>query len=494
MVRPGDVGLPTVNGYAYYRYSRAAMARMMLASPRRAMRCCSSPASTAPRPRWRDDAHPRYARLVDAWRADPLAELTAAELLDGVAELLDAGTAYYTAVQTIIPLAATSEIVFTRFYDRLVRRAGDPPAATFLLGFDSAADPGREVAVRPGRWTRGAARSCRRRWPRCRPAELAGLLRDGRAAAGVDAAAWQEWRARFQRHLDRFGHAVYNLDFANPVPADDPAPLLDTLRFYLAAGAPTRTSARQRRRPGASRPTAAVLARLDPAAAGRFTRLLRWAQGIAPVREDALADIGLAWPQMRRMLLELGRRLVGAGVIDRAGGRVLAAPRARSLAAPADPRRRPWPAAARELWRGPRRATPPAAAARAQLVDRVFERMMPAVSHEQTGDVLTGIGASAGQVTAPPGCSAGPPTSAGCGRARCWSPASPRRPGRRCSRWPAAVVTDIGGPLSHSSIVAREYGIPAVLGTGVATRRIPDGAQVTVDGDAGTVTVERAEA
>jgi rifampicin phosphotransferase len=51
------------------------------------------------------------------------------------------------------------------------------------------------------------------------------------------------------------------------------------------------------------------------------------------------------------------------------------------------------------------------------------------------------------------------------------------------------VVTDVGGPLSHSSIVAREYGIPAVLGTGVATRRIADGSQIRVDGDAGTVTL-----
>jgi pyruvate,water dikinase len=51
------------------------------------------------------------------------------------------------------------------------------------------------------------------------------------------------------------------------------------------------------------------------------------------------------------------------------------------------------------------------------------------------------------------------------------------------------VVTDIGGPLSHSSIVAREYGIPAVLGTAVATRRIHSGEQIRVDGDAGTVTL-----
>ena len=48
----------------------------------------------------------------------------------------------------------------------------------------------------------------------------------------------------------------------------------------------------------------------------------------------------------------------------------------------------------------------------------------------------------------------------------------------------AAVVTDIGGPLSHGSIVAREYGIPAVMGTGVATRRIRNGQTVTVEGTA----------
>jgi pyruvate,water dikinase len=53
----------------------------------------------------------------------------------------------------------------------------------------------------------------------------------------------------------------------------------------------------------------------------------------------------------------------------------------------------------------------------------------------------------------------------------------------------SAIVTDVGGPLSHGSIVAREYGIPAVLGTGVATRRIPDGQLITVDGNAGVVSV-----
>jgi phosphoenolpyruvate synthase/pyruvate phosphate dikinase len=51
----------------------------------------------------------------------------------------------------------------------------------------------------------------------------------------------------------------------------------------------------------------------------------------------------------------------------------------------------------------------------------------------------------------------------------------------------AAIVTDVGGPLSHGSIVAREYGIPAVMGTGVATKRIRSGQVVTVDGSEGMV-------
>jgi rifampicin phosphotransferase len=52
----------------------------------------------------------------------------------------------------------------------------------------------------------------------------------------------------------------------------------------------------------------------------------------------------------------------------------------------------------------------------------------------------------------------------------------------------SGVVTDVGGPLSHSSMVAREYGVPAVLGSGVATQRLSSGQLITVDGDAGTVT------
>ncbi|MFO7539088.1 MAG: PEP-utilizing enzyme, partial [Chloroflexota bacterium] len=49
------------------------------------------------------------------------------------------------------------------------------------------------------------------------------------------------------------------------------------------------------------------------------------------------------------------------------------------------------------------------------------------------------------------------------------------------------LVTNVGGALAHGSIVAREYGIPAVMGTGMATERIQSGMMLTVDGDKGTV-------
>jgi pyruvate,water dikinase len=114
---------------------------------------------------------------------------------------------------------------------------------------------------------------------------------------------------------------------------------------------------------------------------------------------------------------------------------------------------------------------------------------MPAASEQQTGDTINGVAASAGQVTAPARVLSGPEDFGQ------MQPGEVLVAGITTPAWTSlfamasAVVTDVGGPLSHSSIVAREYAIPAVLGTGVATRRIRSGQSVRVDGDAGTVTL-----
>ena len=111
----------------------------------------------------------------------------------------------------------------------------------------------------------------------------------------------------------------------------------------------------------------------------------------------------------------------------------------------------------------------------------------PAAEDSQSGSTLKGVAASAGRITAPARVLHGPEDF---GQMR---PGDVLVAGTTTPAWTplfamaSAVVTDIGGPLSHGSIVAREYGIPAVMGTGIATRRIKSGQVITVDGSAGVV-------
>jgi pyruvate,water dikinase len=53
----------------------------------------------------------------------------------------------------------------------------------------------------------------------------------------------------------------------------------------------------------------------------------------------------------------------------------------------------------------------------------------------------------------------------------------------------AAAVLDSGGIMCHAAIVAREYGLPAVIGTGAGTKRIMTGDRLRVDADTGVVTI-----
>ena len=334
IIRDGDLALPTVNGYAYYRYSRSGMARMTRASGP-AFGELIRGGGVGLRDRWRERAHPQYVRAVERAAARPVEGMTNTELLDGAVELLDAGTAYYTAVQTIIPQAVTSESAFTRYYEGLVRRPGDPPAVTFLVGFDSAPIRAEQSLFDLAAWARtrpaladalraaspqqhGGRDRRRRATGRRRRRHVAGVVRPVRAAPGPARAHRLQPRLRGPGPGGRPGSgdrhgAVLPRRRGNRAP-----------RAAAAGGATPRRGHQQ------------VAARLDPVRRAAFLRLLRWAQSIAPLREDALADVGLAWPQLRRMLHELGSRLVAAGAIERPDD-VFWLHRAEILAEPAEP-------------------------------------------------------------------------------------------------------------------------------------------------------------
>ena len=506
VIREDDVGLPTINGYAYYYYRTSGMWRVMgksLTAVRALVRGQAHMGVAG----WREFSHPRYERVIKDWSATPVAELSGEELLAGAQALLDAGTVYYTAVQSIIPVAATSEISFRAYYDKLVRRNGDPPAQTFLLGYDSEPIRAEKSLYDLAAWARGLP-GLAEALVNEPTAALVESQRTGLPPAGVDQARWRQWHARFEDHLGRFGHAVYNLDFVSPVPADDPSALLETVKFYLQGQG---NDPYERQRLSAARreeATSRMTTRLAPKRRAVFLRLLRWAQNANPIREDALADVGLAWPLLRRMLFELGRRLVDSGVIAAPGdvfwlrhGELRSAVEF-GLAGPGAPAAvaitgaiRPVRAGVVEerkmLWRGQAKAAAPQLLPESRWMERAFGAMMPAGPQDQAGDIIKGAGASSGRVTAPARVLSGPQDFAQMMPgdvlvARITTPAW-----TSLFTMASAVVTDVGGPLSHSSIVAREYGIPAVLGTGVATQRLSSGQQIRVDGDAGTVTIER---
>ncbi len=486
-----------INDYAYYDV--AFTARQLLDLTIRSPRGMKSLLSTA-ETRWRDQASPRYTETVARWKNQDLELLPDHELLRGVREIFSEAVHYYiyTVQGGVLPAAYMSESIFTWFYEKLVRRADDPTALTFILGFES-------LPIRAEKSLFDLAQWCRQR-PELAAALVAGTsgqiaarLGEADPPAGVSREEWGEFRSRFAAHLESFGHAIYDLDFAKPIAADDPAPLIETLR-HLIQGQGSNPYQRQQeatlRREEATR---RVENRLKGWKLSWFRRLRTWAQSYAPLREDALVDVGLGWPLLRRMLLELGRRLTLAGALHRPEEVFwLTQAEADDLAGSLEDGKTQLADKTRVIDERKSRIeresryTPPVALPQKEKVTFAgmdITRWMPARTTQEAGNTIKGIGASPGKVTAIARVLRGPQDFGQMKQGDVLVAAITTPAWTPLFALASAVVTDVGGPLSHSSIVAREYGIPAVLGTGAATNRIHSGETITVDGSAGTVTL-----
>jgi pyruvate,water dikinase len=422
--------------------------------------------------------------------------MSAPELLAGATALTDAMGHYLTTLQVdTLGIAAGTEMLFTTVYDRLIKREGDPPAATYLLGANSLPIQAEKALYDVGQWAQEHD-DLAAYLGRTPAAELAGRLDDDDPPADVSAEAWREWQDRFQAHLDQYGHSIYDLDFAKPIPADDPTPLLQTLKVFVRGEGRDPHARQQRLVDERQAAIEAVHERTGAVKRKIFDKTRGWAQTHTRLREDSIFDIGLAYPTLRSFLLELGRRLAERGAIEAAvdvfwleraelEGAVEALEQDEALEGHSERIE-----ARKREWRAEKRVSPPAQLPRTErIVGIKTDVFLPANAEEQVGDTLTGVGCSPGQVTGTARVLHGPEdfdqmepgdiliaditTPA-------WTPLFAIASG---------IVTNVGGPLSHGSIVAREYGIPAVLGTGVATRRIESGQRVAVDGSAGTVSL-----
>jgi pyruvate,water dikinase len=319
------------------------------------------------------------------------------------------------------------------------------------------------------------------------------------APPDVEEAVWREWEQRFQAYLGQYGRTIYDLDFVQPTPAGDPTPVVQTLKHFLSGQGTDPHARQQAAAERREQVTQATLSRLRGLRRRLFRSTLERAQKYAPRREDGLADIGLGYPLLRRMLLEVGRRLVEAGGINERDDVFWLVEDELARAANALAREEPVKDISdrvrerKTLWRARKRVTPPVSL---PLPPRWLRKMLPAQfgveadeDAESASALIKGIACSAGRVTAPARVLHGPEDFDQMAPGEVLVAAITTPAWTPLFALAAGIVTDVGGPLSHGSIVAREYGIPAVLGTGVATRRIRSGQTIAVDGDQGTVEI-----
>jgi len=468
-----------VNGYVYVGIKNKYMGKMLLATVTKSKKVLQNS-----KERW-EAVRAKSITVVNKWKTRNPAELSALELLTGVRELFGATAEYYTVAQSgAIPAASSSELPFSRYYDMLVKRKDDPTATTFLLGFENLPLRAEKALYDLAMWAKGQPELAD--YLMRTPAEtICTALQSEPLPAPVSG----EFATRFADYQAEFGHTLYDLDFAKPVPADDPAPLIDAIKVYMD-GKGSNPYERQRiqtkRREQAEQ---AITSRLGSLRKKWFLKLLKWAQESAPVREDCIADMGLGYPTLRRFLNEFGKRLTASNVIAQPEDIYwLEAQELDELAkalekAEALPNYAELVERRRTAWQRARDVTPPVTIPEKKWVSKLM------VHDNPEGDTLKGYGASAGKTTAPACVMRGPEDFSlmhpgdvivAVTTTPAWTP---------LFAMASAVVTDIGGPLSHSSIVAREYGIPAVMATGVASKRIKNGQMITVDGGAGIISL-----
>jgi rifampicin phosphotransferase len=234
----------------------------------------------------------------------------------------------------------------------------------------------------------------------------------------------------------------------------------------------------------------------EPKLLAQFEKRLATAQRFGVIREEQVASFTLGWPVMRRALLHLGGVLMKRGVLIAAED-VFFLTRDELLAALAgsSPPRSLVPAVIerQKHWQHQRGLVPPLILGE---MTPMMKQMLEQAEHifRPEGELsvrngLSGLPASPGQASGPirvirtpeefdrlqPGDVLVAPATT-----PAWTPLFARA---------AAVVTDTGSPLAHASLAAREYGIPAVVGTGNATARLQDGQVALVDGNTGLVEV-----
>ena len=296
-------------------------------------------------------------------------------------------------------------------------------------------------------------------------------------------------------YLGKYGHQGYSMDFIEPTQVEDPSALFASLKGMVRDSEYHPDNQAKKTKAIREQKLSEISELLTGLQYWQFRFRLWLALKYNYIREEVAFRFGYTWSILRPMAFELGDRLAEAGIFRRSDDIFfLSSEELQAAVRAADNGETTvdYATAAaerRELREARKRHHPPGT-----LPPEVSE--LDAVSFKETqikndadSDTMRGFPVSSGTVTAKASIVLGP------------SDFDKMVPGSilvsplTTPAWTqlfanaVGLVTDVGSILAHGSIVAREYGIPAVLGVGDGTQRITHGQTLTIDGDAGTVLI-----
>ncbi|MEE8399899.1 MAG: PEP/pyruvate-binding domain-containing protein [Desulfobacterales bacterium] len=448
--------------------------------------------------RWQDRVAPHYRGIIKQWRQVDPASASDKELISGLEALSLADAIYwFSGVAGILILTRQTEALLHGFLQNNAPECGFTSGA-FLSGLRSRTMAAQEDLAAIADRIRREKALCQRVVET--PAEkLLGILQDHPQGGPILLA--------IQRYLDIYGHLGNTLDFGEQSTAEAPLPILWNLKRAVQDS----THDPIHLQTDLARKRKAALREANRYFRGKQWLAFRWrlwlAQRYYPHREEALFLSGAGWPVLRRLALELGQRLVDCGTLTipddvfyLTRDELAEACQARTHdEAPVDSRQKT--ADRRELREARKRLTPPGVVTDQDLSKfqgsmdmwgirisggaMAYDRM----ENAPESDTLNGFACSPGQITAEASVILSP------GDFKKMKPGTILVCPTTTPAWTQlfslaeGLVTDTGGILAHGSIVAREYGIPAVLGTGDITKRVVSGQQISIDGSRGIVTI-----
>ncbi len=304
----------------------------------------------------------------------------------------------------------------------------------------------------------------------------------------------QEFSAELHAYLDEYGQRGEGLSLDHPSWIEDPTPVIESLKGYMAQ--PDRDLKGEMAAPGSERKRLVADARrrlegYPGPVSEEFEFLLEAAQEAVVLSEDHNYWIDAkGMYHIRRVFLGCGRHLVSAGAIEHPEDAFhLTAEELRETlrSHPILDRHDLITERRAELARFRSMDPPPVLGTRPpSRAERVSSER---IRHMHPGDseILSGSGGSAGIARGPARMATSLEQAGRLKRGEVLVAETLSSSWTPLFATAAAVVTDTGGILSHAAVVAREYGLPAVLGTNNATSLLHDGDLIEVNGDEGTV-------